>query len=343
MSPTTRITALFAALALMLTTAACGGSTEGSGSAAGGDEATVVKVGWIPSVNFIAWISAVDELQKSGEVKVELVEFKSSSDALVALNQGAVDMSTTGFSVLADGLAQTDMSLSYISGISTSGAFFLARKGSGIKDWADLRGKRLGGVRGSAEYIHMNGSMGREGIQLGKDAEFVNFQSGTDVLLALRNGDIDATVSYEPLVSETILSGDADIVPAIQEKLYSASFKVSSGLLARDAFLKENPKATTAILKEYVGQVKRLQESPQDAKAVYLKYSPGKEEVIEAAIERVTVTYLLNDSEMGQVGATLKESGQQSKDLGPALVEHLDRSFLAEATGESPADLGEGK
>lgn len=321
---------------MALLTASCGGAS-GSG---GGD---VVKVGWIPSVNFIAWISAVEELEKSEDVKVELVEFKSSSDALVALNQGAVDMTTTGYSVLADGLAQADMPLEYIAGISTNGAFFLARTGSGIETYDDLRGKRLGGVRGSAEYIHMNGSMERKGIQLGKDAQFVNFQTGTDVMLALRNGDIDATVSYEPLVSEAVVGESAEIVPALQEELFSASFEVSSGLLARKAFLEENPDTTVAILEAYSNQVEHLAEQPQDAKDVYLKYSPGDANVIEAAIENITVTYDLNESEMRQVGETLQSSGQQEEDMGPAMVDHLNYEYLSEATGKSPAELGEGK
>lgn len=331
-----KLTALVTGLVLLLVVSACGGG-------AGADGPTVVKVGWIPSVNFIAWISAVDELKKSGDVKVELVEFKSSSDALVALNQGAVDMTTTGYSVLADGLARADMPLSYIAGISTSGAFVLARKDTGIASYDDLRGKRLGGVRGSAEYIHMNGATARQGIKLGKDANFVNFQTGTDVMLALRNGDIDATVSYEPLVSDAILNGGAELVPAVQEQLYSASFKVSSGLLARDAFLKENPEAATEILKVYAEQVDHLAQQPQDAKDVYLKYSPGDEKVIEAAIDRVTVVYEINASEMHQVGKTLKASGQQEQDLGDALADHVDLSFLAKATGKSAGELGEGR
>lgn len=333
--PYTKLLALLSTIVLLGALAGCGGASGGGPA--------VVKVGWIPSVNFIAWISAVDQLEQSGDVEVELVEFKSSSDALVALNQGAVDMTTTGYSVLADGLAQADLPVRYIAGISTAGAFFIARTGSGIETWEDLRGKRLGGVRGSAEYIHMNGSMERQGIDLGQDAEYVNFQTGTDVMLALRNGDIDATVSYEPLISEAILNGEADIVPALQEELYSASFEVSSGLLASEAFLEENPDETTAILEAYADQVEHLTDQPQDAKDVYLEYAPGDPKVIEEAINRVTVTFALNESEMRQVGSTLKASGQQSEDMGEELVDHLDYSYLAEATGKSPSELGEGQ
>jgi ABC-type nitrate/sulfonate/bicarbonate transport system substrate-binding protein len=250
-------------------------------------------------------------------------------------------MTTTGYSVLADGLANADLPLKYISGISTSGAFFVARKGSSIESWEDLKGKRLGGSRGSPEYIHMNGSLAREGIKLGKDAEYVNFQGGTDLMLALRNGSIDGGVSYEPLVSEAVLADDAYIVPALQKDLYSASFKVSSGLLAREDFLEEHSDEANTILTEYAKQVDHLAASPQDAKDTYLTYAPGDPKVIEAAIDNVTVTYDMNTSEMRAVGSTLVDSGQQPEDMGEELVDHIDYTFLAKATGKTPAELGE--
>ena len=324
-----KLVASLAAIAMIFGLAACAGSGK-----------TEVKVGWIPSVNFIAWISAVQALEESENIDIELVEFSSSSAALVALQQGAVDMTTTGYNVFADGLAQSDMPLSYISGISTSGAFFIARDDAEIEDWSDLEGKTLGGSRGSAEYLHMNNSMAANGVVLGEDAEYLNFQNGTDVMLALRNGDIDATVSYEPLISETIAAGGVDVVPALQEDLYSASFEVSSGLLASDSFVADNPEAVDEILGVYTDKVDALQQDPQPAVDIYLSYAAGDRDVISAAADRVTLTYELPADEMLAIGKALTESGQHSEDIGPKLATHLDYSHLEAATGKSASELG---
>lgn len=334
-----RIKARFALLfviLLSLTLSGCGGA---SSTDSGAQDQEIIRVGWIPSVNFIAFLSTIDQWE-SPDTKVELVEFKSSSDTLVALNQGNIDLGTVGYSVLADGLAQADMPLEYIAGVSTKGAFFVARTEAGITDWSDLKGKRLGGVRGSPEYIHLNGSMEAHGLDLGKDAEFINFQTGSDIIVALQNGEIDGAVSYEPLVSQVVLNGAAVKVPKIQMDLFSNSFELSSGLLANRAFVEEHGDWTAEFLKEYSEAVDELSNNPQAAVETYLKYAPGDANVIKEAADNVTVTYKLNEEQIRAVGKTLLESGQLETDMSQELMEHVNYGPLSEGTGKSPQQLG---
>jgi ABC-type nitrate/sulfonate/bicarbonate transport system substrate-binding protein len=287
----------------------------------------------------MAWLGTVDTLDHP-EFELELTDFKSSSDTLVSLTNGSIEIGAVGYNVLADGLANADIPVEYITGASTQSAVVIVNPDAGIDGWEDLAGKRIGGVRGSAEYIHLSGAMRSHGLDLEKDAEFVNFQSGSDIILALQRGDIDATVTYEPLASEAVVGGFGERVPAMQETLFSNSFEVSSGILASSKFLEEHPDWAKAILTQYKEMVETLQDDPERALEIYQKYAAGNPDVLKEALGNVVMTYQLDEEQIRQVAATLHEAGQLNKDMGDELVDHLNYDLLSEATGESPAELG---
>lgn len=333
--------ALLAVMLLTLTgVSACSSSDAGS-SQLNNANPKVVKIGWIPSVNFIALLNTIDQW-KSPDSKIELVEFKSSADTLVAINQGAVDIATVGYSVFADGMSKAEMPLEYIAGVSTKGAFIVGRKGAGIKNWEDLKGKKVGGVRGSPEYLHLVGAMEAHGVVVGKDAEFVNFQSGSDLILALQKGEIDAAVSYEPLVSAAVLKGSVVRLPEMQKTLMNQTFELSSGILARKAFVNAHNAWTVSFLKAYAKSVDKFATNPEPKQAAktYLKYSAGDPAVIAEAVGYITAVYDLNEQQVRRVGKTLLTSGQLKKDMSQMLVDHLDYGPLSKATGKAPRQLG---
>lgn len=333
--------ALLAVMALTLTGVSACNSSDTAGSPSDKSGPSVVKVGWIPSVNFIALLETIDQW-KDPDSKIELVEFKSSADTLVAINQGAVDIATVGYSVVADGMSKVEMPLEYIAGVSTKGAFLVAGKDSGISTWEDLKGKKVGGVRGSPEYLHLAGSMEAHGIKIGKDAEFVNFQSGSDIILALQKGDIDAAVSYEPLVAAAVQNGSVVRLPEMQKTLMDQTFELSSGVLARTAFVDKNTAWTVSFLKAYSENVDAfaVDPKPEEAAKTYLKYSAGDPAVVADAIGYITAVYDLDEEQVRRVGKTLLSSGQLKKDMAQVLVDHLDYGPLSKATGKTAEQLG---
>lgn len=335
--------ALLAVMALVLAGVSACGTTDPAASSNNAGP-SVVKVGWIPSVNFIALLQTISEW-KDPDTKIELVEFKSSADTLVAINQGSVDVATVGYSVVADGMSKTEMPLEYIAGVSTKGAFIIGGKAAGIKTWEDLKGKKVGGVRGSPEYLHLSGSMNAHGIEIGKDAEFVNFQSGSDIILALQRGDIDAAVSYEPLVAAAVLNGSVERLPELQKTLMDQTFELSSGLLARTDFVDKNTDWTAAFLKAYAGNVDAFaaDRKPEEAAKTYLKYSAGDPAVIADAIGQITPVYDLDEEQVRRVAKTLLNSGQLQKDMTQVLVDHLDYGPLSKATGKTAQQVGKGE
>lgn len=340
---TKNLLALLAVLALTPAgVSAC--STTDTAASSNNSGQSVIKVGWIPSVNFIALLETIDEW-KDPHTKIELIEFKSSADTLVAINQGSIDVATVGYSVVADGMSKTEMPLEYIAGVSTKGAFIVAGKNAGIRSWEELKGKKVGGVRGSPEYLHLAGSMKAHGIEIGKDAEFVNFQSGSDIILALQKGDIDAAVSYEPLVATAVQNGSVVRLPELQKTLMDQTFELSSGLLARTEFVDENSDWSVAFLKAYAENVDAFgaDPKPEEAAKTYLKYAAGDPAVIADAVGHITAVYDLDEEQVRRVAKTLLNSGQLQKDMTQVLVGHLDYAPLSKATGKTTQQLGKGE
>lgn len=330
---------LGAVMALVLAaTAACGGD---AGAGGGGGAKEKVSVGWVPTVAWIGWLATADAMEHE-EFELEMLDFKSSSDTMVSLTNGSIDIGAVGYNVLADGLVQADLPLQYIAGASTNSAVLLVKPDSGIESWDDLKGRKVGNVRGSAEYIHMSGALEGAGLDVEKDTEYVNFQSGSEVLLALQRGDIEATVSFEPLASQAELGDFGARVPAMQETLFSNSFEVSSGILASNTFLKKHPEWAEAILKEYENQMTTLADDPGRALEVYMTYASGDEKVIEAALKNVVLDYNLDEQQIRAVAKTLKETGQLDEDTSDKLMEHVNYDHLSAATGKTPAELGQG-
>ncbi|MGO1974001.1 MAG: ABC transporter substrate-binding protein [Propionibacteriaceae bacterium] len=329
---------LGAVMALVLAaTAACGGD---AGEGGDGSKETV-SVGWVPTVAWIGWLATADTFEHE-EFQLELLDFKSSSDTMVSLTNGSIDIGAVGYNVLADGLVQADLPLQYIAGASSNSAVVLVKPDSGIESWEDLKGRSVGNVRGSAEYIHLSGALEGAGLDVESDTEYVNFQSGTEVLLALQRGDIDATITFEPLASQAELGGFGERVDAMQETLFSNSFEVSSGILATNKFVEDHPEWAESILTEYSKQMDSLAEDPERALEIYLKYASGDEKVIEASLQNVVLDYNLDEQQIRAVAKTLNETGQLDQDVSDKLVEHLNYEPLAAATGKSPAELGQG-
>ena len=330
---------LISAFLMIMAAAAAGCGSSNAGDEAGGKQ-QVIKVGWVPTLAWIGWLGTVDTL-KSPDFKLELLDFKSSSDTLVSMTNGSIEFGAVGYNVLADSLTQGNVPVQYIAGASSKSAIFLARKGAGIQSWADLRGKKVGAVRGSAEYVHLRGALeAHGGLSLEKDTNFTSFNNGTDAILALQRGDIDATVSYEPVASEAVTNGFAENVSAMQANMFSETFEVSSGILASDAFLKAHPDWTKTILKHYEKTTEELKNDPEMALEIYLKHATGDPKTLKAALKNVTLVYKLDESQIRRVAEVLSKAGQLKGDVTEELIDHLNYDYLSEATGKTPAELG---
>jgi sulfonate transport system substrate-binding protein len=334
----TRSLLLAAVVALIAGLTACGSSAEQAGAAP-------LKLGWVPALSWTAWASVPDQLESNG-VEAELVPFKSSNDVLIALSSGSIDMGTAGYNNVASILAGQELRARFVSGISANGSVFVARKGSGIEDWPDLAGKRIGSVRGSTQYVNIVTAMAANGLDLNKDSTFVNIQSFNELNLALQRGEIDAMVTFPPNSGLAEDGGFGEVVPRIQAELYDGSFFVASGVLATDELIEKRPQDVQKVVDVFIAQGTKFDADKQLWVEEFQKYaaSSGKPELLAEALEATHVRWYpnLDVAQIKQVPGTLARLGEIPRDTTNELVDRLDFTFLEKATGKSADELGQG-
>ena len=328
------------ATTMMLFLAACGSTTpSGSGAAAPKD---VIKIGWVPCLCWTSWAS-VPEALGSSNLKIELVPFKSSNDVIVGLSSGSIDMGTAGYNNAASLLVKQELQAKYVSGISANGSVFVASPKSGIKSWADLRGKKIGTVRGSTQYVNLVTGMKAQGLDLNKDSEFVNFQNFNDLNLALQRGDVDAMTTFPPNSGIAVSGGYGVEVPDINETLYDGSFYVASGVLATNKLIDSRPDDVQKIVDTLYAQGEKLNGDKKLWVDTFAKFATSTDPAaLLAALnaEQTKWDPQLNEDQLNKVASTLAELKEIPRDTSVELTAMLDYSFLEKASGKTAAALG---
>jgi ABC-type nitrate/sulfonate/bicarbonate transport system substrate-binding protein len=118
----------------------------------------------------------------------------------------------------------------------------IARTGSGINTFADIKGKRLGvphGASGAYPYILLR--MGENNMTT-ENTELINV-TPAEAVLALQQGAIDALGIWEP--TPTIIESQG-IGTVIDEKTYTGFVVVRRGIV------ENNPEAVVAVIKCFI-------------------------------------------------------------------------------------------
>ncbi|MEV0167586.1 transporter substrate-binding domain-containing protein [Nonomuraea fuscirosea] len=254
---------------------------------------------------------------------------------------GMVATNTAGYNNVTSILAGQRLRARFVGGISANGSVFVARKDADVTGWADLKGKRIGSVRGSTQYVNLVTAMAAHGLDLNKDAGFVNIQSFNELNLALQRGDIDAMVTFPPNSGLAVDGGYGEIVPAILSGLYDGSFFVASGVLATDTLIKERLGDVQKVIDAYLAQGARLDADKGAWVREFQQYAAagGNPEPLTRALEAGHVLWYpnLDAQQIRQVPRTLARLGEIPRDTTAELMERLDYTFLEKATGRTAA------
>jgi NitT/TauT family transport system substrate-binding protein len=147
-------------------------------------------------------------------IEVEFATFANSDDMLPALASGEVDIaggisSAAFFNAIAQGI---NVKIIADKGHNTKGKSYFtfvvgANKQDEIKDYSDLKGKRIAvsGENGVDDYIYQ---LMLEHAGLTKDdVEFVLMPDFGTMLAAIENGSIDVALNIEPLITQGVSQG----------------------------------------------------------------------------------------------------------------------------------------
>ncbi len=291
-----RPVALLAAVVLTALLAACGSSAARTDAASPAGTAppatlathvpagTTLRVG--DQLDYLQLVLSLSGQDKGLPYKVDYGAFIGGPPMLQAFQAGAIDTGFVGSTPLIFAQAG-DQGIAAVAGWASqhsSYTLLTAPGETGVKRWADLKGKKVAFQQGTAGEAVVLEALASAGLTL-SDITPVNVVQ-TQVTAALQGHSADAGVSVEPLTSVYLAKNPT----ATQAGTADAITDRSSFLIATRSALQDPAKA--AALGDYIARLVRgfayLRAHPElVAQAVYVKQyglTPARAAVIQQQV-----------------------------------------------------------
>ena len=237
--------AVVGAAALVLSAAACSGSSSTPKPASDGS-ASELRLGYFPNITHATAIYGVASgiFQKDlGSTKLTTRTFNAGPETIEALRGGALDAAFLGPNPAINGFSQTDGTLLRIVAGTTSGGAALVVQPD-ITDAAQLSGKKVATPQvGNTQDVAAKYFFKDKGVKANVIAV-----ANADVESAFKGKSISAAWVPEPYASRLVLNdGGKKLVD--EASLWPDGKFVTTQLVVTQKFLKAYPSAVEALLK----------------------------------------------------------------------------------------------
>jgi sulfonate transport system substrate-binding protein len=277
----------------------------------------------------IAVMQNVPAMLEGLNVELEIASFVRFADARTALTTGSADVATMGPGDLAIALAQGVDDVSIISSIGSSSRYIVERKGLDLKNWADLKGKKLGIPNGSATWMQLAAKL--DDVSLPYNSfEAVNIQGGgPNFVQALKKGEVDAIIIWEPFESQPQADGFGNFAEPLD---YSDSKAIGSELgviAATSQAMGEKKEALRRFLWAYMACERELRESHAKFAKAISEFTGVDATSADRMSQRIKLGGVLTLDQLKAQSAWMFKSGIIPRDVGGNISAHYDTSLLA--------------
>lgn len=277
----------------------------------------------------IAVMQNVPAMLAGLNVEIEVASFVRFADARTTLTTGSADVATMGPGDLAIALAQGVDNVSIVAGIGSSNRFVVERDGVDLKDWADLKGKKLGIPNGSATWMQFAAKLEEVG-QPYTSFEAVNIQGGgPNFVQALKNGEVDAIIIWEPFESQPAADKFGHFASNLD---YSDSKAIGSELgviAATSQAMTEKKEALRRFLWAYMACEKQLRDDREKFAKAIADYTGVDSTAAERMSQRLQLGGVLTLDQLKAQSVWMFKSGIIPKDVVGQVGSHYDTSLLA--------------
>jgi sulfonate transport system substrate-binding protein len=185
-----------------------------------------------------------------------------------------------------------------------------------INDWKDLAGKKIGIAPGSAVWFQWAMTMIEKNVPYNTFTP-VNIQGGgTAFVQAMKKGDIDAMVLWEPFESQAVAEGDAYFATGLE---YSKSKAVGAelGMLAasREAMTNKQ-EAIRRFLWVYLNAEDQLAKNNDKFADAYSKYTGLPLTVTKESAKIIKLGGVLTKDQVKMQAEAAFKQGIVQKDVG---------------------------
>ena len=298
---------------------------------------TAVKVGYLKepfNINVVKLADFVD----AKRVAIELVPFRQFAEVGRALQSGEIQVAAFGYQNAGIFLDAGFTDFTLLAGISSGGQSITQGKGTVLKSWNDLAGKKIGVPPNSFVELRLKASLKKAGVNPSQ-VSFVNFPgAGPPMLAALKNKDVDAIAVWEPLNAQAQADGFGEY-SALDLRLTETG-GVTSLLGARSSWATANPAPVREIVAGLVRATEHFNKDKAAWRTQVIEVTGLKPDVAELAMGHGVMDYRLMFKEGQAVLKTFAEAGLLKADHSAAAAKHYDYSYLEAVTGKKRGDLG---
>lgn len=139
----------------------------------------------------------VGKLVEGEGLNPEWIKFTSGPATVYAFQSGSVDVGVLGIPPIMGGLANGQgLRVIAIDSDYTRGEGLMARDGSGIEKLADVKGKKIGTIKGTSAHFSLITALKK--VNLRPEDISIVFLDGASLVPAFSAGDIDAAWIFQP-------------------------------------------------------------------------------------------------------------------------------------------------
>lgn len=220
-----------------------------------------LRIGWVFAMaNAPALVAKQKGYFKDEGLDVDLVSFTSGPIVHQALAAGELDMAYIGSPPVYHWYSR-GLKSQIIAKVNYGQAAVLTRKDAGINSLADLKGKKLAGVRkGSGMDVLLRGYVLGEAAKLkpDEDVQIVPMPPG-NMGSSVEAGVTDAAFIWEPFTSQYLLRGKTKVIFDVNEALPKYPWYI---IMALPDTIKNNRAAIVKALRAHKRAVDYLNSSP---------------------------------------------------------------------------------
>lgn len=220
-----------------------------------------IRIGWVYAMaNAPALIADKKGYFKEEGVDVEITSFTSGPILQQALAAGQLDMAYIGAPPVYHWFSR-GLKSQILAKVNYGQAAIITRSDSKIASLADLKGKKLAGVKkGSGNDVLLRGYiLGQEAkLDADKDLQIIDMPSG-NMGASMQSGVVDAAFVWEPFKTQELLRGNAKLVYDADDKLGKTVWYV---VMALPDAIEKKADGVSRVLRAHKKAVEFLNSAP---------------------------------------------------------------------------------
>lgn len=320
----------FLALALASGVASLGGAARAQGR-------VPFRMDEINAVHYLATSFIEANLPPNSGIDWRMVRVGSVGHARVsAFTRGDLDSFATGWNYLAT-IELRDLRGQAVCGVGGGGTRLLARRGSGIRTLADLRGRRVGVNELNSQDIMLIYALRSIGIDAMREVTRVPIGNPAGIIAAMARGDIDAASTFEPSASVILSQQGATMISDLTAESFGSSH---GGMYIRDAFVRDRPREVEAIVAATVRAIDFVNNNKEAYIQRTMEVTGQTREIATLAVNNVSPSWMMPMNTIKAICKAVHELGLEERDVSPVIASRVNYTFLEKATGRSKEQLG---